>query len=90
MQARWLNMEEAAAVHESLCKMGDQMRSWAFTSASFAEEAQRIEQFLDGARARIEALAAQVQTHAGAEQGDFLMQQIGIGGQQSGQLGSQP
>ena len=53
-------MEEAAAVHVRLNQMGDQMRTWAPASASFAEEAQRSEQFLDGARAQIEALAAQV------------------------------
>ena len=60
LQARWLKMGEAAAVHERLSQLGDQMRTWTPVSASFAEEAQRIEQFLDGARAQIAALAAQV------------------------------
>lgn len=53
-------MQEAAGVFERLVQLAAAFQGWKLEGRSFAEEAQRMEHFLDGARARIESLALQV------------------------------
>ena len=53
-------MQEAAGICERASLLMGAMRGWTLEKRSFAEEAQRMEHFLDGARARIETLALQV------------------------------